>query len=186
MKIHENLTAEEIVQKAEFYGRKKHKGVFFLVVLSHGTPVDNKEAVLGTNCTPVTIDQLQTSFCDATCSSLRGVPKIFLIDAIRRSRQVITESSYTTAPDFVTIHVHASTHGNQASTDQDQDQGSACTLAQAFVEATKNADPSTPFTEIIQETGAKLQESNPHKMVKSVNTLTRDYCIKRYIPFCRD
>ena len=29
VKIHENLTANEIIQRAESYGRKEHKGVFF-------------------------------------------------------------------------------------------------------------------------------------------------------------
>ena len=30
VKIHENLTTDEMVQKTKFYAQKKHKGAFFL------------------------------------------------------------------------------------------------------------------------------------------------------------
>ena len=42
VKIHRNLTAKEMMRKAEFYGGIEHKGVFFLIILSHGTLVDNR------------------------------------------------------------------------------------------------------------------------------------------------
>jgi hypothetical protein len=183
VKIHENLIAEEMVQKAKLYGQKQHKGAFFLIILSHGKIVDGREAILGTDCKPVAIHELQTFFAETTCPSLRKVPKIFLINARQTSRNVSTEASPTgsTTADFmiVQVHVHASTQGAQASIESDHDQGSMCTLAQAFVEATNKADPSTPFTEIIQRVKATIQESNPDRIVKTVNRLTCDYFIKR-------
>jgi hypothetical protein len=184
VKIHENLTADEMVQKAKLYGRKKHRGAFFLIILSHGKVVYRKEAVLGTDCTPVTIHQLQTLFDATSCPSLRGVPKIFLINA-QKSKKVSTEATGSAATDFmivqVQVHVRVPTQGKQASTESDHDQGSTCTLAQAFVEATKKADPSTPFTEIIQRVKAAIQESNSDQIVQLVDTLTCDYFIKRCV-----
>ena len=186
VKIHENLTADEMVQKAKFHGRKQHRGAFFLIILSHGKVVDRKAAVIGTDCKPVTIHELQTFFDATTCPSLRGVPKIFLIDARQDSQQASTEPILgSAATEFMIVHVqkvqvHTSTQRNQVSIYHNQ--GSTCTLAQAFVEATNEADPSTPFTEVIERVKATVQESNPDQVVKTVDTLSQtcDYFIKRY------
>ena len=183
VKIHENLTAKEMVQKVEFYGRKQHTGAFFLVILSHGRLVDNKEAVLGTDCTPVTINRLQTFFSAGNCSSLDGVPKIFMIHvgACQGSQPVLTEPADSMATHFMIIHVqchvHASSQENVASTESDHDQGDTCTctFSQTFVEVIKNADPSTPFATMVQE----IRESNSDHTVNFVDTLSRDYFIKR-------
>ena len=178
VKIHKNLTADEMVQKAKCYALKQHNGAFFLIILSHGKVVDHREAVVGTDCEPVTIHKLQNFFDKTTCPSLRGVPKIFLIDACQDSQQVSTEPIGSAATEFMILH--ASTQGNQVSTDHNQD--ATCTLAQAFVEATNKADPSTPFTAVIERVKATVQESNPDKAVKIVDTLSQtcDYFIKRY------
>ena len=194
--IHENLTAEEMVQKAEFYGRKEHKGVFFLVVLSHGNLVDNKDVIIGTDCKPVTIHQLKCYFHATNCHSLHGIPKIFIIDACRGGKR---EEAYNPQPTggidarISSVHlnnlasatpgtdsahfmiIYASTHGNAAFTERNR--GSK--LTQTFVAVTNEADYDTPFAKIIQKTKAKIQETNPCQTVESVDTLTRDYLLKR-------
>ena len=183
VKIHENLTAEEMVQKAKSHGQKQHRGAFFLIILSHGKVVDHQEADVGTDCKPVTIHELQTFFSAIACPSLCGVPKIFLIDAHQDSQQLQASIELTGSATTEFMIVHASIQRNEVSTDQDQDQDqdATCTLAQAFVEATNEADPSTPFTEIIERVKATVQGSNPDQVVKTVDTLTCNYFIKRYL-----
>ncbi|MCG8626150.1 MAG: caspase family protein, partial [Proteobacteria bacterium] len=185
VKIHKNLTADEIVQKAEFYGRKKHKGAFFLIILSHGIVIDRRAAVVGTDFKQVTIHKLQTFFNATACPSLRGVPKIFLTSASQMNQKGSTEPTGSAATEFMIVHVHidASTQRKQEPTHQDQ--SSTCTLAQAFVQATNEASPSTPFTEVIERVKATVEESNSDQVVKTVDTLSQtcDYFIKRYVHF---
>jgi hypothetical protein len=149
-----------------------------LIILSHGKLVFRKEAVLGTDCTPVAIHQLQTFFDAATCPSLRGVPKIFLINA---NQKVSTKPTGSAATEFMIVHVHVNTSTQRKQVSTDHDQASKCTLAQAFVEATKIADTSTPFTQITQIVKATVQDSNPAHVVQLVDTLTCEYFIKRYV-----
>lgn len=187
VKIHENLTANEMIRKVEAYGKKQYNGAFFLIILSHGGLVDNKEAVLGTDCKPVAINWLQTFFSASNCPSLDGVPKIFLVhvhvDACQGSQPVLTEPADSMVTHFMIIqcHVHASSQENMASRESDHDQGGTCTCAfsQTFVEVIKNADPSTPFATMIQEIREKVQESNSDHTVNFVDTLSHDYFIKR-------
>jgi hypothetical protein len=49
LKINENLIEEE---KAKLYGQEQHRGVFILIILSHGILVDRIETILGTDCKP--------------------------------------------------------------------------------------------------------------------------------------
>ena len=60
--IHQNLTGREMINKVESYSRKEHKGVFFLVILSHGTLVNNRDAVIGTDNESVEIHYLESFF----------------------------------------------------------------------------------------------------------------------------
>lgn len=197
VKIHENLTAKEILHKVESYSKLEHKGAFFLVVLSHGTLANkNVAAVIGTDGKAVTIHQLKAFFHESKCRSLQGVPKIFLIDAChgRTNEQALnpeprdwmatkaSSGSLTSLPskepatnlgDFMTVY--ASSYGNVAYADSRGSQ-----MTQAFVEATNRAGTDTPFMKIIQKVKAKLQQSDTPQTVESTDTLSRDYFIKRY------
>ena len=158
----------------------------------------NRDAILGTDCKLVTVDQLETFFHAATCGSLCVVPKIFLIDACRGNRKekvykseptggMVTKNSsenlrsLTRAPsatdsrDF--LIVYASTNGKVAYTDDNK--GSQMT--QMFVKLTNEADINTPFTKIIQAVKANLQQADSPQTVESIDRLPRDYYIKRYI-----
>ena len=197
VKIHENLTANEIINKTESYGKMEHKGAFFLVILSHGTLVKNRGAVLGTDGKTVSIHELETYFHAAKCHSLRGIPKIFMIDACRGNKtekvlksepignmatkkssaslsSLVSTKPVTDSVDF--LIVYASTHGKVAYTDSKGSQ-----MTQAFVEVTSKADTNTTFTKIIQKVKARLQQTDSPQTVESVDRLTRDYYIRRYI-----
>ena len=47
VRIHENLTGKEMVHKVESYSKMEHNGVFFLILLSHGSSVKGRSAVTG-------------------------------------------------------------------------------------------------------------------------------------------
>lgn len=196
VKIHENLTAKEILHKVESYSKIEHQGVFFLVILSHGTLVKNVAAVTGTDGKLVTIHQLETFFHASKCRSLRGIPKMFLIDACRGNcaekalnpeptGSMATKRSSVSLNSFANIEpvtdsgdfliVYASTYGNVAYINSEGSQ-----MTQAFVEVTNKANSGTSFTKIIHKVNAKLQQSNSPQTVESWDRLPRDYFIKRY------
>ena len=197
VKIHQNLTGNEIIRKVESYGKMQHEGVFFLIILSHGTLVNNRDAVLGTDSESVEIHYLESFFHGTNCPSLHGVPKIFLIDACRGSQHekvfkpktavsMATKSSCTSSsrPDSPVpgtdsghfVIVYASTYGNVAFTNTH----GGSHLTQTFVRVTTEASSDKSFTKIIQEVKARVQRSNVHQTVESVDRLTSDYFIKRY------
>lgn len=200
VKIHQNLIAQEMIRKVESYSKMQHKGVFFLIILSHGTLVNNKDAVLGTDGEAVEIHYLESFFHATNCPSLHGVPKIFLIDACRGGKKekgftpkltqsggITTKSSATSLTSLTNttsgtdsghfVIVYASTYGNVAY--YARNRGSH--LTQTFVRVTTEASPDKTFTKIIQEVKARIQRSvHGHQTVESVDRLTRDYFIKRY------
>ena len=165
----------------------EHKGVFFLIILSHGTLVNNKDTVLGIDDKPVIVNQLETLFCASNCPSLDGVPKIFLVDSFRDDKGFTPEptermtslKSFANAsyeintPHF--IIVYASTFGNIAHLTNSGSQ-----FSRTFVKVIAEATPGTSFTQIIREVKARVQISNTHQIVESVDHLTRNYFIKRY------
>ena len=167
VKIHPNLKAQEIIDKIDSYSRMQHKGVFFLVILSHGKLVENRAAVIGTDDQLVSIDELEHFFHATNCPSLRGVPKIFLIDACQGARPLSTsqiqKESGTDSEHFVIIYPST----------RSVDGGSI--LTPAFVAATKKASHDTPFANIIQRV-----TSNAGQTVEVMYGLTREYYIKRY------
>ena len=79
--IHQNLTGKEVFDTVKSYGAMQHRGAFFLIILSHGKSVNHRPAVLGTDGTPVVVQDLERFFYASNCTSLDGKPKIFLIDA---------------------------------------------------------------------------------------------------------
>ena len=194
VKIHQNLTANEMVHKVESYSKFQHTGAFFFIILSHGTMVEDKEVIIGTDGKPVTMNDIESFFHATKCPTLREVPKIFLIDACRGTQQERVSSdseSHDTSrksasqnsrnrrvkldtSDF--LLVYASTRGHVALGDKDQ--GSVMT--QIFIEVTKEAADDKTITEIIREVKARVEELGV-QMVESVDRLTREYFIKRYV-----
>ena len=104
--VHRNFTAEKMKSTAEDYSHMTHSGVFFLIILSHGGEGD---VVYGTDGNEVEVHQLKELFYARNCPSLAGIPKIFMIDACRGSRNEGVRSSVTNSADVYTIF--ASTRG---------------------------------------------------------------------------
>jgi predicted RNA binding protein with dsRBD fold (UPF0201 family) len=191
VKIHQNLTAEQIFDTVESYGAKHHSGAFFFVILSHGTSIDNRPAVISTDNRAVVVNDLESLFYASNCNSLHGKPKIFLIDACRGSQEeniftpVSTKTSSASlarldsvatrsdSADFLIIN--AATNGYVAFATE---KGSY--LTQTFVEVTSGADETTSLIDIVTRVRLKVQDRDPHQTVESTDRLTRKYLIKRY------
>ena len=198
VKIHQNLTGEEIFYTVKSYGARQHSGAFFLIILSHGKSVHNRPAVIGTDDTAVVVDDLQCFFHSSNCSSLHGKPKIFLIDACRGSQQerIFNPVSMTTKKssasllhqnypysvatrsdlaDFLIIY--AATDGYVAFATP---QGSF--LTQTFVKVASEADETDSLQDIITRVRREVQYLYQYGLqtVESTDRLTRKYLIKRY------
>ena len=181
--IHKNLTAEEMKSTAEGYSRMKHHGVFFLIILSHGGEGD---VVYGTDGKKVKVEQLKGLFNVKNCPSLAAIPKIFMIDACRGSRnewvyyfktKSATKSpnhgaSVTDSADFYTIF--ASTKGTTAGIDPTQ--GSH--LTRNFVEVIRRANDSKKFEEIMTRVKGCIQQTEM-QTAETNSTFTKFYYIKR-------
>ena len=197
VKIYQNFTGRKIVDTVKSYGAMQHSGAFFLVILSHGTSIDNRPAVIGTDGTPVVINDLESFFYASNCNSLHGKPKIFLIDACRGSQEEktfnpVSASGVTTkkscaslthldsvatrsdSADFLIIY--AATDGNVSFA---TDEGSY--LTQAFVEVTSKAKKTDSLQDIITRVRVNVQDRNAQQTVESTDRLTRKYLIKRYL-----
>ena len=193
VEVHQNLTAEEIKSTVESYSQKNHnKKVFFLIILSHGCLVDNKEAVIGTDGKKVEVHSLKSFFFATKCPSLQNVPKIFMIDACRGGKTensssksigdsfktpISTAKSIGVADTADFAIIFASTCGNAAFFTPNK--GSYFT--QTFVKVTTAATRKTLFTKIIQEVRRRVRTLSKTQTVELVDTLTRDYYIKRLI-----
>ena len=199
VRVHRNLTGKEISDTVKSYGTREHSGAFFLAISSHGTSIDNKPAVTGTDGEAVLVQDLESFFHASNCNSLHGKPKIFLIDACRGSRRErifnpVPTSGMTTRnssaslrrlrrPDSITIRsdsvdfliIYAATDGHVAFT---TDEGSY--LTQTFVKGITKADETDSFLDIVTRVTKQVQDRNPHQTVESTVRLTRKYLIKRY------
>ena len=195
VKIHRNLTADEMVHKLESYSKRQHKGAFFLIILSHGTMGKGGEAIVGTDGKTVMMNDIESFFHATKCPSLHEVPKIFLIDACLDEQQEIVyfePQSHDTSrlvPESAISHnkrvakldtsdfllVYASTHGHVA---YSTSRGSR--LTRTFTEVTKEAADDKTITKIIQEVKARVEEHG-QQTVELVDTLTHDYFMKRYV-----
>ena len=181
--VHQNLTAEKMKSTAEGYSRMTHYGVFFLIILSHGGEGD---VVYGTDGKKVEVDQLKELFYATNCPSLAGIPKIFLIDACRGSRnegvyhsetKSATKSTnfsntFTDSADFYTIF--ASTRGTTAGIDPVQ--GSL--LTRNFVDIIREADRGKKFVEIMTSMKGRIHETKI-QTAEINSTFTKFYYIKR-------
>lgn len=194
VRVHQNLTAEQMTTQVKDYSRMEHNGVFFLVILSHGILSDNREAVIGTDDLPVPISWLERFFHTTNCPSLHEVPKIFLIDACRGE---VHETVYTpprsmglrtlggsivsptgTEPGTDSAHfmiIFASTYGHVAYAT-----GNGSHLTQTFVTVMGEANYDDSLQVITQEVKERVQRLNlGHQTVEVVDRLTRNYLIKR-------
>ena len=199
VKIHRNLTANEMVHKLESYSEFQHKGAFFLIILSHGKMVKEGEEIVGTDGKTVMMKKIESCFLATKCPTLCEVPKIFLIDVCRGDQQerVYSEpqshdssslpksagqnSTDRSVRKLITsdfLLVYASTSGHVAFC---TDRGSR--LTQTFTEVTNEAADDDTITNIIREVKARVQEHGK-QMVESVDTLTHKYFIKRYNTCC--
>jgi hypothetical protein len=97
VKPHQNLTGKQISNTVESYGDEQHRGAFFLVISSHGTSINNRPVVAGTDGTLVVVSELESFFYASNCKSLHGKPKIFLIDACRGSQEENTSNPTSTS-----------------------------------------------------------------------------------------
>ena len=196
---HQNLTGEEISDIVKSYGAKQHSGAFFLAILSHGTSVENKQVVLGTDSKEVVVSDLMCFFYASNCNSLHGRPKIFLIDACRGSQEERTfnpasASGVTTKESSASLSrqkcldsivpgsdsadsliINAAINGNVAFT---TDEGSY--LTQAFVEVTSKAKKTDSLQDIVTRVRKQVKDRNAHQTVESTDTLSRKYLINRY------
>ena len=199
VKIHRNLTANEMVHKLESYSKLEHTGAFFLIILSHGTMVREREAIVGTDGKIVMMKDIESFFHTTKCPTLCEMPKIFLIDACRGDQQErlyydslshgmtrLVPKSVSQNPsnrrvakldtsDSHFLLVYAATHGHVA---YSTERGSL--LTQTFIEVTNEAPNDKTITKIIREVKARVQEHG-QQTVESVDRLTREYFLKRYV-----
>ena len=99
-KLFESLRFEVIIERdlernhiegvAQEYGRKNHDKfvAFVLIVMSHG---DDEDCVLGVDNKPVSVKALMKEFQAQKCPSLKGKPKILIIQTCRGSRECDVE-----------------------------------------------------------------------------------------------
>ena len=189
VKVHRNLKAKEMKLTVESYSRDDHKKrAFILILLSHGGEGD---VVYGTDGEEVGVHTLQEMFHTTKCPSLAGVPKVFLIDACRGSKQEeiyrkqtklkktvkfnSSTISSTASSDFTIVF--ASTRGNVALSNDKQ--GSYFT--QTFVKVVTEADVKKEFSDITRETSNRIQKLEIGQTVESQTTFTKEYYIKRFV-----
>ena len=177
--VHRNLTAEKMKSTAEGYSRMKHHGVFFLIILSHGGEGD---VVYGMDGQKVEVHQLKELFYTRNCPSLAGIPKIFMIDACRGSRNEEAHDFETKSAtqganrgffvrdsaDFYTIF--PSTQGT--TTGIHPVQGS--NLTRNFVNVVKNLKNKKSFEEIMITVRNWVSEQT----IETISTLKKSYYIK--------
>ena len=90
MIIKRNLEKNQIEEVAQEYGGKNHDkfAVFVLIVMSHG---DNRGCILGVDNRMTSVRALMREFQAERCPSLKGKPKILIIQTCRGSRQCDVE-----------------------------------------------------------------------------------------------
>ena len=88
--IKRDLERNHIEEVAQEYGRKNHDKfvAFVLIVMSHG---DDEDCVLGVDNKPVSVKALMKEFQAQKCPSLKGKPKILIIQTCRGSRECDVE-----------------------------------------------------------------------------------------------
>ncbi|XP_067022083.1 uncharacterized protein [Acropora muricata] len=84
--IKRNLEKNQIERVAQEYGGRNHDkfAAFFLIVMSHG---DDRDCILGVDNRTTSVKALMREFQAERCPSLKGKPKILIIQTCRGSRQ---------------------------------------------------------------------------------------------------
>ena len=90
--IKRDLKRDQIEGVAQEYGDKKHDKfvAFVLIIMSHG---DDEDCILGVDNKPVSVRALMKEFQAERCPSLKGKPKILIIQSCRGARQCDDEGS---------------------------------------------------------------------------------------------
>ena len=90
MIIKGDLERYQIEEVAQEYGGKNHDKfvAFVLIIMSHG---DDEDFILGVDNKPVSVRALMREFQAERCPSLKGKPKILIIQTCRGSRQYYVE-----------------------------------------------------------------------------------------------
>ena len=90
--IKRDLKRDQIEGVAQEYGGKKHDKfvAFALIIMSHG---DDEDCILGVDNKPVSVRALMREFQAEKCPSLKGKPKILIIQTCRGSRRCDVERS---------------------------------------------------------------------------------------------
>ena len=90
MIIKRNLEKNQIERVAQEYGGRNHDkfAAFFLIVMSHG---DDRDCILGVDNRTTSVKALMREFQAERCPSLKGKPKILIIQTCRGSRQCDVE-----------------------------------------------------------------------------------------------
>ena len=88
--IKSDLERHKIEEVAQEYGGKNHDKfvAFVLIVMSHG---DDEGCIVGVDNRPVSVRALMKEFQAERCPSLKGKPKILIIQTCRGSRQCDVE-----------------------------------------------------------------------------------------------
>ena len=86
MIIEENLERNQIERVAQEYGGKNHDkfAAFVLIVMSHG---GDRDCILGVDNRMASVKTLMGEFQAERCPSLKGKPKILIIQTCRGDRQ---------------------------------------------------------------------------------------------------
>ena len=90
--IKRDLKRDQIKGVAQEYGGKNHDKfvAFVLIVMSHG---DDKDCIFGVDNDSISVRNLMKEFQAEKCPSLKGKPKILIMQTCRGSRQCDVESS---------------------------------------------------------------------------------------------
>jgi len=84
-RVDENMTADGILKKARDIGERDYSenDSFFFIILSHG----NQNGILGVDENHVSLAALTDFFTSDKCKSLRGKPKVFIVQACRGDKE---------------------------------------------------------------------------------------------------
>ena len=182
VRVHQNLTAAEIISTAAKYSAMEHKGAFFFIILSHGGA---GSIVFGTDGRGPAVYELEKLFHATNCPSLAGIPTVFIIDGCRRipvkcttqTNETMPQSSkkFDTGPaDIMTIF--ASAQGTMAH--QDKTEGSIFTLT--FVDVFDKVSADKSLTDIVKKV-TKINKVLGVQIPQIQSTFCNNYYITRYV-----
>ena len=92
--IMHDLDKHAIEREAVKFGRKDHRefGAFVFILMSHG---GDRDCILGVQGRKTTVENIMVEFQARTCPSLKGKPKVFIIQTCRGSLDNVSEAFTT-------------------------------------------------------------------------------------------